>query len=244
MKTDTLSLTRRFEILRECKNVMGKYVSSLLLNREGNVFDMFWSKRDDISLGAGNGYYLGADVAGYYQAVASATGLKSKLLQKVFPDKLANLTDEELYGVGPFKAMPLSSPVIKVADDFETARGAWMVQGALTDVGPDGPVTRWTWGMYFADFVLEDGVYKIWHLVYLEDINHIAGQDWTKPDVPYPDLPEFAELKNVVIPEPTVKETVRELYSPDRPFTPWPQLPVEYETFNKAASYGYKREEG
>lgn len=244
MLTDTLSLTTRFELLRECKNLMGKYVSSVLLNWEGKIYESFWSGRDDVSLGLNNGYYVGPEaVAGYYSAISKATALKGKLLQKVFPDKLGNLTDEELYGVGPFEAKPLLSPVIKVAGDFETAKGVWMVQGSDTDVEACGPVTYWTWGVYCVDFIRENGEWKLWHVLYLEDIHHLAGQDWTEPETPYPDLPEFAELKKSAIPEPTVKKAVRQYYTPDRPFTPLPVLPVEYETFNETFSFGYDAKE-
>lgn len=244
MQTDTLSLTKRFECLRECKNLMGKYVSSLLLNWEGKVFESFWSRRDDVSLGFNDGYYVGSvAVSGYFSAVKDATALKGKLLQKVFPDQLGKLSDGELFGVGPFEAKPLLSPVIKIAGDFETARGVWMVQGADTDIKACGPVTYWTWGVYCVDFICEDGDWKLWHMLYLEDINHLAGQDWTEPEAAYPDLPEFAELKDSKIPEPTVKVTVRQYYTPDRPFTPWPKLPVEYETFSESSSYGYTGEE-
>ncbi len=235
----TLQLTERFEDHREIKNLMGKYVSSLLLNWEGKVYDSFWSKADDVCLGFNNGYYKGAEaVKGYYDAVAAATAVKGKVLQKIFPDELGKLSDEELYGVGPFEAKPLTSPYIIIADDRKTAKAIWMSAGYNIDVETCGPVGHWCWGTFAVDFRLEDGEWKIWHLLYTLDVNNIGGQDWAAEPVPYEDLPEFAEIANIVIPEPNVKQEVRKLYSPDRPFTKLPPVPVAYATFADTFSYG------
>ena len=42
------------------------------------------------------------------------------------------------------------------------------------------------------------------------------------------------------MPEPNVKVTLRESYSPNRPRTPAPEVPKPYETFDPACSYGRK----
>ena len=235
----TLQLTELFESQREIKNLMGKYVSSQLLNREGSIYDMFWSSREDVCLGFNNGYYKGAEaVKEYFRAVSDATMVKSKTLQKIFPDELGKLSDEELYGVGPFKARPLTSPYIQVAEDGETAKGIWMSAGYVIEIEPAGPVGHWNWGTFAGDFVLENGRWKLWHLLYTVDINNIGGQDWAKPAEPYPELPEFEEIKSIKIPEPNVPCAVRELYSADRPFTPLPEVPQPYKTFADTFSYG------
>lgn len=235
----TLQLTERFEDHREIKNIMGKYVSSLLLNWEGKVYDMFWSKAEDVCLGFNNGYYKGAEaVKGYYEAEAKATAVKGKILQKIFPEELAKLSDDELYGVGPFEAKPLTSPYIVIAGDRKTAKGIWMSAGYEIDIETAGPVGHWNWGTFAVDFIMEDGQWKIWHLLYTLDINNIGGQDWAAPAEPYPDLPEFDEIRNIVIPEPNVPMTVREVYSPNRPFTMLPQVPMAYESFDQTFSYG------
>ncbi len=235
----TLQLTELFESHRELKNLMGKYVSSQLLNREGQIFDQFWSGREDVCLGFNNGYYKGAEaVRGYFDAVSRATMVKSKTLQKIFPGELAQLTDEELYGVGPFQARPLTSPVIYIADDGQTAKGIWMSAGYNIDIEPCGPVGHWNWGTFAVDFVFENGQWKIWHLLYTVDINNIAGQDWAKEQTPYPELPEFADIKSIRIPEPNVPVQVRRVYAADRPFTPLPEVPKPYKTFAETFSYG------
>lgn len=236
--SSTLELTERFEDRREIKNIMGKYVTSCLLCKEDTIVDTLFCSRDDISLGFNNGYYVGREaVKAYFDAVCAATAKKSKCLQKIFPEQLGGLSDEKLYGVGPFKAEPLNSPYVVIADDMQTAKAIWMVEGSITDITTKGPITSWVWGYYCADFIKEDGQMKLWHVVRYEDTHCPNGIDWANPSNPYPELPEFAELAEIVIPEPTVKANVYELYSAGRKAVT-PKIPEPYATFADTFSYG------
>lgn len=229
----------RFEDRREIKNIMGKYVTSNLLCREDTLVDTLFANRDDISLGLNNGYYVGRDaVKAYYAAVCDATAKKSKCLQKIFPDKLGQLSDEELYGVGPFKAEPLTSFYMQEAEDLQTAKAIWMVEGSITDVTEKGPITSWVWGYYAADFIKEDGQMKLWHVLHVEETNCPNGVDWAMPKNEYPELPEFAELKEIKLPEPTQAADVWELFSASRGPAKTPRLPEPYTTFAETFSYG------
>ena len=230
----------RWEALRAVKNLMGKYVNCLLLNRQGEIWDLFWSRtKEDVSLGLNNGYYTGpAAVAGYYGAMAVGNMKKAKLLQRALPEQLGTLTDRELYGVGPFHVHPLGSPVIEVAEDGRTAKGIWHCMGAYADVKEEGPTSSWLWGYYAGDFILEDGSWRIWHLLYLRDVDRTCGQSWGE-DAAVPEaLPEFEELSGFSLPAPTVEKDLRELYSPRRPFTAPPRIPEPYTTFADTFSYG------
>ena len=229
----------RFEDRREIKNIMGKYVTSCLLCRENTLVDTLFASRDDISLGLNNGYYVGREaVKGYYAAIAAATAKKSKCLQKIFPDKLGKLSDEELYGVGPFKAEPLTSFYMQEAEDGQTAKAIWMVEGSITDITEKGPVTSWVWGYYAADFIKEDGQMKLWHVLHTEETNCPNGVDWAMPENPYPELPEFAELKDIEIPAPNQPAAVNEHFSASRGPAKPPRLPEPYTTFAETFSYG------
>ncbi len=235
----TLQLTERFEDRREIKNVMGKYVTSCLLCKENTIVDELFCSRDDISLSFNHGHYVGREaVKGYFAAVCEATAKKGKCLQKIFPEKLGALSDEELYGVGPFKAEPLTSFYMQEAEDMQTAKAIWMVEGSVTDITEKGPLTSWSWGYYAADFIKEDGQMKLWHVLRVEDVHCLNGVDWGMPEDTYPELPEFAELKDIVIPEPTIKETVYETFSASRGPAKPPRLPEPYKTFAETFSYG------
>ncbi|NTV91225.1 MAG: SnoaL-like domain-containing protein, partial [Clostridiales bacterium] len=238
----TEQLTERWEDLREIKNLMGKYANLIILNREQDVFGMLWdTSRTDCCLGYNEGYYDGNEaIAGYYAAVHDRNALVAGLLQKRFPEQLGEKSAEEIYGMGPFKIKPMACPVIEIAEDGKTAKGLWYCQGSYADVGPAGPVASWTWGYYAGDFTRVDGVWKIWHLLYLNDIDCICGQSWAGQQVQYPELPEFRELKEYILPEPNVKVVLRELYTPDRPLAPTPGIPQPYGSFSETFSYGIR----
>ncbi len=165
---------------------------------------------------------------------------KAALIQNAFPEALEDKSLEELYGAGPFDNLPASTPLIEIAGDGETAKGLWYCHGTAADLTPGGVASTWSWGYYCADFVKEDGAWRFWHLCWLNDIVTLCGQTWTKPNVPYPPLPEFADVEKLALPAPTVACTVRELYRPDRPFTPTPPLPEPYLHFSETFSYGYQ----
>ena len=230
----------QWEALRTVKNLMGKYVNCRLLNRVEDLWPLFWSKTmPDVSLGLNDGYYVGPEaIQGYFQAVRDGNMKKAKLLQASLPDRLGSLSDEELYGVGPFHVHPLGSPVIEVAEDGKTAKGIWHCMGAYADVGTDGPSSSWLWGYYAGDFILEDGQWRIWHLLFLRDVDHTCGESWAEPERPREILPEFAAMAEYRVPEPTVKKTQWTLYAPRRPHLAPPRIPEPYDTFDHTFSYG------
>ncbi len=234
----TEQLVTRWEDQRTLKNMMGKYVNCLILNREQDIFELFWSTRKDTCLNFNDGAYIGPDaIKSYYQACCDRNMLVARLLSARFPDKLGNLTDEQLYGIGPFKVKPLASPVIEIAGDGETAKGLWYCQGAYNDVEACGPVARWTWGYFAADFIREEGIWKIWHLSYTNDVDCVCGESWGKPAEIHPTLPEFAALEDFSYPEYTIRKNIRDYYSPSRPHTDAPRIPEPYHTFAETFSY-------
>ena len=236
---DTERLVQRWEDQRAIKNLMGKLANLTLLNREGEIFQRFWSEDEGVCLGFNDGYYVGPEaVRGYYEAVVGRNMLVAKTLQAHFPAQLGGKSDEEIYGIGPFKVRPLYNPVIEVASDGKTAKGLWSCQGAYNVVETAGPVAHWTWGYFAVDFIKEADGWKIWHLLYVNDVDCICGQSWGEPARPYRLLPEFAALGEFKYPAYTVSAEVRSLYTPDRPVTLTPEIPVPYETFADTFSYG------
>ena len=70
-----------------------------------------------------------------------------------------------------------------------------------------------------------------------------AGQPLHAPYAPYPELPEFAEMRAFTMPEPTVKTCVRPIYTVDRPFQQPPRIPEPYARFEETFSYGWQGKE-
>ena len=220
MQSNLEYLVERWEDQRTVKNLMGKYVNCLLLNRQGEIFDAFFSSREDVCLTFNDGSYIGAEaVKRYYDAVVERNRLSAKLLQDRLPEKLGGRSEDE------------------VAEDGQTAKGLWFCLGCSAEVTSRGPEANWTWGYFAGDFVYEDD-WKIWHLQYLNDVDSLCGQSWGREITPYPELPEFAALKDFAYPPYTLAENVRALYSVDRPLTAAPRIPEPYDTFANTFSYG------
>lgn len=239
---DLETSVRRWEDQRAIKNLMGKYVLSILLEQREQAFARFWSKRDDVCLGFNDGWYAGAQaVSGWYQAGARRTAAESELMKELFPDKLGQLSPEALYGAGHLDNRPVSAPVIRVAGDGETAKGMWTSMGCYNAFEPEfGPQSHWNWSVYAADFVREDGEWKIWHLQYLTEIDVRCGTDWSKPaPAPVP-RPEFAPLKEFSLPAPNVPAQLHQPWSEKRLRMELPPLPAAYEHFSDTFSYGWE----
>ncbi len=232
-------LLTRWEARRILQNIMGKLSQSYLMMEEAQIYDRFWSKREDVALGVNTGWYSGAAaVQGYYDALGRKIQLASDILADTFPEKLAGKTKEELYGVGQLGVKPVDTFVLEIAGDGQTAKGLWSLHGTYADMTPSGPVSYWDWGYYCVDFILEGEDWRIWHMQYLTDINCPTGGDWAAAPLSFPEDPHFLPMKDFRFPEPNVKATLRENYYPGRPFTQSPPLPEAYETFAETFSYG------
>jgi hypothetical protein len=241
----TETKTRRWEYHREIKNLMGRYMLSLLTLRDAHIYEDFWAKsKEDVCLGFYNGWYLGASsIQAYYAAWDVANQKALEKMKKLFPDKLEN-PREKIYGAGAYNSKPISTGVIEIAGDEETAQGLWYSRGSMIKLTEAGTVSYWTWGVYAVDFVRENGAWKLWHLKYLEDICCPSGQSWGAPNHEYPAVPGFEDAQAIYqdIPEPDEAVCLWEQYHPNRPFTKLPPFPMPYEHFQEEISYGRRKE--
>lgn len=244
MAFTTEQLVERWEHLRAIKNLMGRMSADYTLKKEGQMYSKYWAKREDVSLAVNEGWYLGAEaVKGYYQTLADQITAQSKLIADIFPQELGEKSQAELNGVGTMDYKPVDTPVVEIAADGKTAKGIWCIRGSHSKILPSGPVAYWEWGWFAADFILEGGAFKIWHLQYLQEVCRPSGHPWYGSEDIYPPLPEFSPASEFVFPTPTVPERIREMYSAVRPFCPSPRVPEPYETFDETFSYGWKEAE-
>ena len=233
------TLLGRWEDVRDIRNVMGKMSADYVLREERTMFEKYWSKRDDVSLGVNEGFYIGpASVSGYYEAWGKAIDKESKKIKSLFQKELGDKSDEEVYGVGMMNYKPVDTYVIEEALDGKTAKGIWMIRGSHSNLTKMGPVAYWEWGYFAVDFILEDDEWKIWHMQYLKDIDSISGFKWTAEEISYKEREEFKDWEPYPIPAPDKLICLREYYTKDRKFYPSPKLPELYDTFENTFSYG------
>lgn len=232
-------LAERFIDQREIQNVMGKYSMLIMICKQADLVDRFWAKKADTpTLALNNGWYVGLDaIQGYYQAIADNIAAVTPLMKKQFPKELGDKTDEEAYGAGELMPRPLTSPVVEVAADGQTAKGLWQVMGADNCVTEYGPLSTWQWGYVAADFVLEDGEWKIWHMMQFVELDSPVATNWVEGNPFEPD-PDYASVAQLSVPAPTVAADLYEAWSPKRAYTTPPRIPEPYTTFADTFSYG------
>lgn len=143
----THELQRQMAI-HDCKNLMGKvmYYGVAWLNQK---LVELWSQREDCLLEMPWGIYDGRK------------GVERCYLQD-FGDRNA-MDENQLKGI--MMLYTVDTPIVEVAEDGQTAKGVWVSSGADTwREGDEHPQGYWRWGKYAVDFILEDGVWKIWHM--------------------------------------------------------------------------------
>jgi hypothetical protein len=174
------------------KNLMGKYANCLILNRGQTSSACLVQDHRPHLLAFNDGVYRGAAaVKEYYDACAAQRAGGGTDAEEV-PQGTGRHEREEIYG-SPLQGEASGLPLVRCASDGHTAKGMWYCL-APTTTGDLRPVAHWT-GVFPADFVREDGAWKIWHMQYLNDVDCICGQRWGKEPKALPEREEFMALK-------------------------------------------------
>jgi hypothetical protein len=142
--------TERLAAAKACCDLMSRYryYGGVMTEKIAEMF----AKRDDsiMQVSAEMGHYKGW-----------------KSIHKFFTGFMSNV--EEDMGTGTMFEHHFDTPLVEIAGDGKTAKGAWMTSGHET--GPIPPkkgskiYASWSSGKFAADFIKEDGKWKIWHLI-------------------------------------------------------------------------------
>lgn len=145
-----------------------------------------------------------------------------------------------------------TTPVIEVAGDGKTAKGVWYSPGlgmlaAFKDrkIAVSGSMF---WEKYAGDFIVEDGVWKIWHLEMAYDLVPDLPQEMIAPIMaalgdmaqtgPVEAIREAGERMGDELPPGFSKPAYSYPdYSLGRPGIIYPPLPEPYYTFSETSSY-------
>ncbi|MEM2514302.1 MAG: nuclear transport factor 2 family protein [Candidatus Bathyarchaeia archaeon] len=199
----------RLKAVHEIQNLMSKYEYYHTAQRDDKIAEMFAERAEDIS----------AEIA-FWGRYKGSQGTR-KLYAKVHPYLY------EKAGLGSLFIHTLTTPVIEVAKDGQTAKGVWISPGIETSRVNGKLQATWCWIKYGVDFVKENGKWKFWRLKVYRIFRCPYEKSWVEmPEVdPGPfELPE--ELKPD---EPSVY---------DRPYSPWtkpdlvPEPPEPYDTWD------------
>jgi hypothetical protein len=115
----------------------------------------------------------------------------------------------------------------------------------VTDISERGAISNWVLGSLCVDFIRENDAWKLWHVLYLEDVDTPAGKKWGDPKAieEFPPMKEFAAMAGTELAKPNKPMALREFYTGSRPFTKLPKVPEPYDTFENTFSYGAESQE-
>ena len=141
---------------------------------------------------------------------------------------------DKRHGDGYMAFHPATTGLVELAGDGRTAKGLFYSIANETEANGDGTAKAlWMPEKLAFDFIKEDGVWKIWHLVAAVDLVSEAGTDYSDQD-PYPHYETDPVM--VEFGEPTIKQLIH-----DGTFNWWddyPAMPEPYETWSDDISYG------
>lgn len=202
-KKELLKNIAKLEAYQEIQNEMGRTVAAFNFREAEKVLSHFALEKEDVSLEyADEGVFEGKE--------AVTTIINEVVGKEVKPGEMLDIQ--------------LTTPMIEVADDLQTAKAVWWCPGAgaLTDEEKD-PDAIWAWGMIGADFVVEDGSWKLWHFHYFRYIKCLYEKGWAEDTslINRPNTPVHPMAKPVTYHNPYSPLSVREAI---------PACPRPYET--------------
>lgn len=204
----------RIEAANACRNLMAKYLFYHGAGRHADLIAL-WADRADCALRMPWGQYDGID------------GVKQCYLVE------HGNVDESAGDPGlPFVAIhDLDTEIIEVAGDCQTAKGAWISPGHETFPSREQPGTmepQWCWGRYGVDFILENGVWKFWHMELAPLFKCPYDKAWTDME----DTTVHGNPNSKAKPISDVYSFSRDVLAP----AGHPEPPLPYQTFSDVGS--------
>lgn len=230
---------RRVWAAEEIKNLMSRRSFLVTNDMRREELNKLWVRepkhRKTASLGSNWGYYVGMDDISNFYVVKFDEDRKEQLRMycETHPE-VENCFENQ--GIGCYNCHPLSTPLVVISGDGETAKGIWYSIGhdCFSD-GQERANCRWSVNKYAADFVLEDGEWKIWHLIISNDMNLAVGAN--ADDLPTKPAPgTFIPENDFLAGDPTIKMLTHNsaINWSDR----YPPEPEDYFHFSDEVSYG------
>ncbi len=238
-------LLRKAKDVHEIQNVMSlhEYYHAAIKHQE--ELDAIWAqKAEDVAFEEAlfQARFVGLEaIQKYYVQFMRNTLFKSALeLTKTFFPQLKDDPEDELpFGLSYMHT--LTTPVIEVAEDGETAKGVWISPGHITMPTMGKLQAYWHWDRYGVDFIKEDGKWKIWHFFVGREFTSPYEKSWVDSTLDNEEAYElalgiFKEWPGFTEPHAAPLNSF-ESYSPYKVSRLEPRLPEPYRTFSETFSY-------
>lgn len=208
-----------------------------------------WSRKREIRWAQNGGCWIGDDYRRYYVDV-NFQMQKAQLaaLSKSNP-AIANDFARNRY-VGSTVLHILSTPIIEIAGDGQSAKGFWYTPGVILS-SPDGKTGEGVnmWERYGVDFVREDGRWRFLHIEVITDFAYPFGGGLMTPvaGAPKADASNSGSegskqapgpgAEGIDVPGPTIARAMGESWTPTRVPKLTPRLPEPYRTLGETFEY-------
>ena len=214
--------------IHEINNLMSLHAWYHAASMNDVELEEIWSGRDDIVWAQNSGYWVGPkSIKEYYGRTVTRESTK-----------------------GSFVWHTITTPVVEVAVDRKTAKGVWYTPGIVGAFQNGESNFNWMFERYGVDFVLEDGVWKIWHMhVYTDTAWPLDGKISASPGgmggpppggAPTPQAETVgAEAAGAPVPMkgPDISRVNYKELSPDTEIVLVPRPPVPYNSWKDTWSY-------
>ena len=196
----------RLQAVTEIQNLVGRYAVLHTPKTMARSWELFALKQPDVSVEIAMwGVYIGGEkIKKLYTTMGEGVPMPGAMFEHQF-----------------------TTPIIEVARDGQTAKGLWFSPGHETPPVEGKPEARWCWGKYGADFIKEDGEWKIWHFHFYDTFMIPFDKSWV--DTPQPPRDAIEEQPGLKMDKPP---TVRSTYYPDEMRGPIPFYPEPYDTWD------------
>jgi hypothetical protein len=207
---------QRIEDIQEISNLMSRYQYLHTTGMYEETVKLFAKKAPGVK----------ADIPGFGVYDSGIQGIK-----RCFTGAHVQIEGDR---IGQMHMHTLTTPVIEVAGDGKTAKGAWISPGHETAIINSKPEAYWAWCKYGVDFIKEAGKWKIWHL-------HVYGiffapyeKSWADVTVSSPEgiMERPPDIRPDRLNDDVWAYTPISIYPDNEPKPPEP-----YETFNDNISY-------
>ena len=197
----------RLRAYNEIQNLVAKYASVHTPSSMARSLEIFALKQPDVSVEIAMwGKFIGPEqITKVYTMMSEATPTPGTMFEH-----------------------QLTTPVIQVADDGQTAKGLWFSSGHETTKDENGQlVPNWCWGKFGADFIKEDGQWKVWHYHWYDTFMIPYDKSWVEAPQPAADALDTPPGLT-----PDELPTSRSTYWPDQIRRPIPDYPEPYATWD------------
>lgn len=212
------------EAIARCQWLMGAYSFFLDGRKYDDVVELFSKKMPDVRVEMTNGVYQGREgLIRLYPGCHYAQ--HTEFINKPIGYR----------GQGSVGKHSQNTPTVVVAEDGLTAKGTWVSMGFAAGwrKASEPPMFNWGHFRYGADFIYEDGDWKIWHL-------HVFSGFMATYDHPWSEPRELGPDPNSGFPQeyqPDFPPTTTFDYRPDLVVPNLPEVPTAYALFQPDKAY-------